>query len=110
MAVQSASDCFPGSLIEVPPIVRTMRRNWLSHLTVAALAIVTALFFAHLGFEEHPADCHACQIAAHAFWVDSPSADYLPTPTASLTSAPPAAALPGIPALRGAPPRGPPAS
>jgi hypothetical protein len=90
--------------------MRNMRRFWLSHLTVASLAIVTALFFAHLGIEEHPDDCHACQTSAHGFWVHAPTQDYVPTQPVTLAAAPGASTVPAAPTTRGTPPRGPPAS
>ena len=53
------------------PIART---SWLFRVTVACLAVVSALFIAHLGAEGHSDECHACEIAAHAAAIEAPIA------------------------------------
>lgn len=49
------------------------RTIWLLRVTVACLAIVSALFVAHLGAEGHSDECHACEIAAHAAAIEAPT-------------------------------------
>ena len=66
--------------------------------------------FAHLGIESHPDDCHACQVAAHGYWVDTPTVDYVPARTSTPAAAPATAPAPAAPLPRATSPRGPPAS
>jgi hypothetical protein len=69
-------------------------------VTVACLAVVSALFVAHLGAEGHSDECHACEIAAHAAAIEAPTVEALAPLTTTLveqlagTDAP----LPGPPA------------
>ena len=47
--------------------MRNFRSELLARFVVASLAIVAAVFVAHLGAEAHAEECRACEIAATGF-------------------------------------------
>jgi hypothetical protein len=77
-------------------------------MTFACLAIVTALFVAHVGAEGHSDECHACEIGNHSVALSAPPASLAPSETSVRAAAP--VATTAAPALwhRPCAPRAPP--
>ena len=87
------------------PMPRTI---WLLRVTVACLAVISALFVAHLGAEGHSDECHACDIAAHAAAVEAPAVPILASDDATRAAQPAGTAIP-VPAIHAScSPRAPP--
>jgi hypothetical protein len=90
--------------------VGNVRNSWLTRITIAALAFVAVLFVAHLGADSHSDECHACQIASHAFCEDTAPSEYVPAQTVCPSAPLEFVAGPAAAMTRGAPPRAPPTS
>jgi len=77
-------------------------------VTIACLAVASALFAAHLGAEGHSDECHACEIAAHAAAVEAPTTSFHVTLAEARAELPAGASLPAPTVLAAGAPRAPP--
>lgn len=67
--------------------MESLRRNWIFAVVAAWMAVAAVVFVAHLGMEEHPESCEACNGAAHLSLLLTPTSGIAPAdgPTGRVT-------------------------